>query len=53
MTTRGDGRRYEMHQPVRLGDASRGGRLRLDALARYLQDVATEDTAEVELKPDT
>ena len=49
MTTRGDDRRYEMHQPVRLGDATRDGRLRLDGLARYLQDVATEDTAEVDM----
>jgi acyl-ACP thioesterase len=29
---------------VRLGDASPGGRLRLDALARYLQDVSNDDT---------
>lgn len=28
---------------VRLGDVSPSGRLRLDALARYLQDVATDD----------
>ena len=28
---------------VRLGDASPGGRLRLDATARYLQDVANDD----------
>ena len=52
MTTRGDDRRYDMRQPVRLGDASREGRLRLDALARYLQDVATEDTAEVDMPKD-
>jgi acyl-ACP thioesterase len=29
--------------PVRLGDANEHGRLRLDALARHLQDVATDD----------
>ena len=29
---------------VRLGDASPGGRLRFDALVRYLQDVANDDT---------
>ena len=52
MTTRGDDRRFEMRQPVRLGDATRDGRLRLDALARYLQDVATEDTAEVDMPKD-
>ncbi len=52
MTTRGDDRRYEMRQPVRLGDTTRNGQLRLDALARYLQDVATEDTAEVDMPKD-
>jgi acyl-ACP thioesterase len=31
---------------VRLGDADVGGRLRLDALARHLQDVATDDSAD-------
>ena len=31
---------------VRLGDASPGGRLRFDALVRYLQDVANDDTRE-------
>ncbi|HEX2850838.1 MAG TPA: acyl-ACP thioesterase domain-containing protein, partial [Acidimicrobiales bacterium] len=29
---------------VRLGDAGIDGRLRLDALARYLQDVASDDS---------
>ena len=48
----GDGRTYAMHQHVRLGDATQQGRLRLDALARYLQDVATEDTAEVHMPGD-
>ena len=48
----GDGRTYAMHQHVRLGDATHHGRLRLDALARYLQDVATEDTAEVHMPGD-
>jgi acyl-ACP thioesterase len=39
---------------VRLGDADTTGRLRLDALARYLQDVATDDVddAEVSGEPD-
>jgi len=31
-------------RPVRLGDADERGRLRLDALARHLQDVATDDS---------
>lgn len=34
---------------VRLGDVDATGRLRLDALARYLQDVATDDATEVGL----
>jgi acyl-ACP thioesterase len=38
------GRVYEGRQRVRLGDVSPAGRLRLDALARYVQDVANDDT---------
>jgi acyl-ACP thioesterase len=34
---------FETSRPVRLGDADATGRLRLDALARHLQDVATDD----------
>ena len=30
-------------RPVRLGDVDERGRLRLDATARYLQDIATDD----------
>jgi acyl-ACP thioesterase len=37
------GRRFTTRRRVRLGDAKVSGRLRLDALARYLQDVATDD----------
>jgi acyl-ACP thioesterase len=37
------GRRYERDRLVRLGDVTRSGRLRLDALVRYLQDVAGDD----------
>ena len=37
---------------VRLGDASPGGRLRLDALARYLQDVSNDDTRDAGLDDD-
>jgi acyl-ACP thioesterase len=33
-------------RPVRLGDADERGRLRLDALARHLQDVATDDSTD-------
>ena len=38
------GRVYQGQRRVRLGDASPGGRLRFDALVRYLQDVANDDT---------
>ncbi len=40
------GRRYEAERTVRLGDAGLDGFLRLDALARFLQDVAAEDAAQ-------
>lgn len=38
-----DGRRFGGTATVRLGDSSPGGRARLDALARMLQDVADDD----------
>ena len=38
-----DGRRYTSGRRVGLGDVTVSGRLRLDALANYLQDVATDD----------
>lgn len=44
-----EGRRFVAHRPVRLGDASPGGRLRLDAVARYLQDVADDDAGDAGL----
>ncbi|MFJ4654198.1 acyl-[acyl-carrier-protein] thioesterase [Nocardia sp. NPDC088792] len=34
---------YATGWPVRAGDVDRNGRLRLDAIARYLQDIAWED----------
>lgn len=37
---------FETSRLVRFGDLSPGGRLRLDALARYLQDVSGDDTAD-------
>ena len=37
------GRVFRAIRPVRLGDASPGGRCRLDSLARYLQDIAKDD----------
>ena len=41
------GRTFSQVRTVRLGDASPGGRLRFDALARMLQDVANDDANEV------
>lgn len=38
-----EGRRYAMHRRVRLGDVGPHGRVRLDAVARHLQDIAGED----------
>lgn len=38
-----------MRASVRLGDVDRAGRLRLDATARYLQDVATDDASDADL----
>lgn len=40
------GRRFETSRRVRLADAAPDGRLRLDALARFLQDVGNDDTAD-------
>jgi acyl-ACP thioesterase len=37
------GRRVVRTRPVRLADVTPTGRLRLDALARYLQDIAADD----------
>ncbi|HUP86036.1 MAG TPA: acyl-ACP thioesterase domain-containing protein [Acidimicrobiales bacterium] len=47
------GRRYVATRTVRLGDAGLDGLLRLDALARFLQDVAADDAAEVGLRAAT
>lgn len=41
-----DGRRFETSRRVRLADADPSGRLRLDALARFLQDIGNDDTAD-------
>jgi acyl-ACP thioesterase len=38
------GRVFSAERRVRLGDITTTGRLRLDALARYLQDVSNDDT---------
>ncbi len=46
------GRRFVATRPARFGDLSPGGRLRLDAVARYLQDVSSDDTADSGLEDD-
>lgn len=38
------GRIFETRRRVRLGDCSPGGRMRLDACARFLQDIANDDS---------
>lgn len=43
MMTSVSGRVYESERRIRLSDTDAGGRLRLDAVARYLQDVAGDD----------
>ena len=40
------GRVFRTSRPVRFGDTSPRGRVRLDALARYHQDIAADDTAD-------
>lgn len=41
------GRTFTTRRSVRLGDAAPSGRLRLDAVARYLQDVAGDDATPI------
>ena len=41
------GRRFVAQRRVRLGDVNRANRLRLDAVARYLQDIASDDVDDV------
>jgi acyl-ACP thioesterase len=40
------GRRFTASRRVRLGDVDPRGRMRLDAIARHLQDVASDDAAD-------
>ena len=44
----GTGRSYTARRRCRLGDVTPKGRLRLDAVARYLQDVANDDSRDAE-----
>jgi len=46
------GRVFRGSRRVRLGDVDPGGRLRLDACARYLQDVSNDDTRDAALPDD-
>lgn len=46
-----EGRRYTHHRRVRLSDAGPDAILRLDGMARYLQDAATDDWADSGLDP--
>lgn len=43
------GRVFTAQRPVRLGDVDARARLRLDATARYLQDIATDDATDARL----
>ena len=47
------GRRFTRTRTVRLGDAGLDGTLRLDALARFLQDIAADDAHDVGLRAAT
>jgi acyl-ACP thioesterase len=47
-----EGRVFTAQRRVRLADVSPGGRVRFDALARYLQDVSSDDTADARLAGD-
>jgi acyl-ACP thioesterase len=46
------GRRFTSSRRVRLSDTDETGRLRLDAVARYLQDVASDDWTDAGFDPD-
>jgi acyl-ACP thioesterase len=46
------GRVYRARRRLRLSDMDAGGRLRLDAVARYLQDVASDDVLDAGWAPD-
>jgi acyl-ACP thioesterase len=46
------GRRFSADRPIRLADADATGRLRHDAIARYLQDVAADDVLDAGWSPD-
>jgi acyl-ACP thioesterase len=45
-------RRFTAQRPIRLSDTDATGRLRLDAVARYLQDVAADDVLDAGWTPE-
>src|SRR5262249_46351715 len=45
-------RRFSARRPIRLSDTDATGRLRLDAVARYLQDTAADDILDAGWAPD-
>ena len=47
-----DARRFAARRPIRLSDTDASGRLRLDAVARYLQDIAADDILDAGWSPD-
>lgn len=47
------GRVYRSQRKIRLADVGVDGRLRLDAMARYMQDVATDDVADADADDET
>jgi acyl-ACP thioesterase len=46
------GRQFSASRPIRLSDTDTSGRLRLDAVARYLQDLAADDVLDAGWAPD-
>jgi acyl-ACP thioesterase len=48
----GEGRRFSEEFLIRLADADENGLLRLDGIARYLQDVASDDWADTGITAD-
>ena len=46
------GRRFSAQRPIRLSDTDETGRLRHDAIARYLQDVAADDVLDAGWSPE-
>ena len=46
------GRRFSAERPIRLSDSDASGRLRHDAIARFLQDIAADDVLDAGWAPD-